>query len=37
MRWPVPDGTVVTGEVVQLSALDPTADVGGLLRVLEST
>ncbi|OBJ67507.1 GNAT family acetyltransferase [Mycobacterium sp. 1274756.6] len=35
MRWPVPRGTVLTGEAVQLSPLDPEPDAGGLLRALD--
>lgn len=35
MRWPVPAGTVLTGEVVQLSTLDPAADTGHLQAALD--
>ncbi|HEU0190294.1 MAG TPA: N-acetyltransferase, partial [Mycobacterium sp.] len=35
MIWPVPDGAVLAGEVVQLSALDPAADAGKLMAVLD--
>jgi RimJ/RimL family protein N-acetyltransferase len=35
MRWPVPEGTVLTGEVVELSALDPLADSSELTYVLD--
>lgn len=34
MKWPVPEGATLTGEVVQLSALNPASDADALLRVL---
>lgn len=35
MRWPVPAATVLAGEFVELSAIDPENDSGELLRVLD--
>ncbi|MEU1209984.1 GNAT family protein [Nocardia sp. NPDC005825] len=35
MIWPVPEGTVLTGKVVELIAADPTADAGALFEALD--
>ncbi|GAB2444026.1 GNAT family N-acetyltransferase [Nocardia tengchongensis] len=35
MIWPVPAGTVLTGKVVELTAVDPAADSGALFQALD--